>query len=488
MVPMLVLAFAACTTATTPAPSGGSVAYAIGTDPTTLDPHITDDGNERAINDNIYEPLVWRNGKTSALEPGLALSWTLKGETTWEIKLRPNVKFTNGAALNADAVVYSVTRIIDPALKSAQYSYLNSITGATKVDDLTVNIQTNGADPILPSRLTWLKIVDPAYAKSADFASKPVGTGAYKFVEWKKGQSVTLTANNGYWGTKPSIKDVTIRVIPEVNTRLQALKAKELDLTANLSPELMSQAPKSVTTPSIEFYEIYIAKTTGSSPFADKAVRQAANYAIDKEGILKSLFQGKGTVEAGQILRKDWIGYNPNLQAYPFDLNKAKQLLAGRTPEIRIVGTGGRWLKDKETYEAVVGMLQAAGFKTKSEVQEFGAWVSTLFLPNDKKVDAIWGSTSADLLDADRSMTQLICGSKQTDWCNKEYTDLVNKARVTTDAKARQDLYNQATALQREEAPLIYLINPDDIYGMTERLVWEPRTDGKIIFREMSLK
>jgi peptide/nickel transport system substrate-binding protein len=494
LLPVLALLAAACgTTTSTPTPgsgASGSVAYAVGADPTTLDPQITDDGNERAVNDNIYEPLVWRNGKTSALEPLLATSWELKGDTTWEFKLRPNVKFTNGAAMNADAVVASVKRIIDPALKSPQFSYLNSITDAKKVDDLTVEIITNSPDPALPSRMTWLKIIDPAYVNNADFANKPIGTGAYKFVEWRKGQSVTLTANPDYWGTAPTIKDVTIRVIPEINTRLQALKANppEIDLTANLSPELISQAPASVSAPSIEFYEIYIAKTTGNAPFADKAVRQAANYAVDKEGILKSLLQGKGTVETGQIVRRDWVGYNPNLQPYPYDVAKAKSLLAGRTPEIRLVGTSGRWLKDKEIFEAVAAYLTAAGFKPRVEVQEFGTWVSTLFLPNEQKVDAIWGSTSGDLLDADRPLTQLACPSKQTDWCNQQYTDLVNQARGTTDATQRQNLYNQATELKREEAPLIWLVNPDDIYGMTTRLVFEPRSDGKIIFKEMSLK
>ena len=495
LLPIAGLLFAACGSSATPAPSGGgagapagAVVYAVGADPTTLDPQATDDGNERAVNDNIYETLVLRNGATSAFEPGLALSWTLKDPTTWTIKLRPNVKFTNGAAMNADAVVHSVTRIIDPALKSAQFSYLNSITGAKKVDDLTVDLTTDGPDPILPAQLTWLKVIDPTYAKTADFASKPVGTGPYKFVEWKKGQSVTLTANTDYWGTKPAIKDVTIRVIPEINTRLQALKANELDLTANLSPELMSQAPATATQRSIEMYEVYMANTSTGKPFADKATRQAAQYAVDKEGLLKSLFAGHGTVQQGQIIRDDWAGFNPNLKPYAYDLNKAKTLLAGKTPSIKLVGEAGRWLKDKETLQAVASMLGQAGFKVTLDIQEFGAWVSTLFLPNDQKVDAIWASTSADLLDGDRPLTQTICGSKQVDWCNKTYTDLVNKARVTTDAKARQDLYNQATALQFEESPILYLINPDDIYGMSAKLVWKPRLDGKILFKEMSLK
>jgi peptide/nickel transport system substrate-binding protein len=490
LLPVLALLAAACgTTTTTPAPgASGSMVYAVGADPTSLDPHAVDDGNERAVNEQIYETLVLRNGQTSQLEPNLALSWTLKNETTWEIKLRPNVKFTNGAAMNADAVVFSLKRTIDPALKSPQASYLASIKDAVKVDDLTVNIITDGPNPILPAQLTWMKVADPAHLGTADFASKPVGTGPYKFVEWKKGQSVTLTANPDYWGTKPTIKDVTVRVIPEINTRLQGLKNGELDLTANLSPELMSQAPATATQRSVEFYEIYFANVRPGKPFADKNTRLAAQYAVDKEGILKSLFGGYGKVQQGQIIRDDWPGFNPNLKAYPYDVAKAKSLLGGKTPEIKLVGEGGRWLKDKETLQAVAGYLTAVGFKVTLEIQEFGAWVSTLYLPDDQKVDAIWGSTSADLLDADRPLTQTTCGSKQVNWCNQQFTDLVNKARVTTDAKARQELYNQATALQYEESPILYLINPDDIYGLSAKLVYKPRLDGKILFREMSLK
>jgi peptide/nickel transport system substrate-binding protein len=277
-------------------------------------------------------------------------------------------------------------------------------------------------------------------------------------------------------------------VIPEINTRLQAIKNGELNLTANLSPELMEQTPATATQRSVEFYEIYFSNTQPGKPFADKNTRLAAQYAVDKEGILQSLFNGHGTVEQGQILRDDWLGFNTNLKPYPYDPAKARELLAGKTPEITLVGENGRWLKDGETIQAVAGYLEAVGFKVNLDMQEFGTWVSSLFLPYDEKPDSIYGSTSADLLDADRPLTQTICGSKQVTWCNQQYTDLVDQARTTLDPAQRQELYNQATQLQYEESPLLYLVNPDDIYGMTADLVWKPRLDGKILFKEMSLK
>ncbi|MBI4759258.1 MAG: hypothetical protein HY783_09735, partial [Chloroflexi bacterium] len=191
----------------TPTPKPVQVVIAIGGDPSTLDPQYADDGNERAVNDNIYEMLLFRDPKTMAIVPGLAESYKQVDATTWRLTLRKGIKFHNGEELNAAAVVFSVKRILDPAFKSQQLSYVEGITDAKAVDDYTVDIITSGPLPILPVRLTWLKIVPPKYAKekAAEFPNHPVGTGPYKFVEWKKGDHVTLEANQAYWGGAPKI-------------------------------------------------------------------------------------------------------------------------------------------------------------------------------------------------------------------------------------------------------------------------------------------
>jgi peptide/nickel transport system substrate-binding protein len=133
--------------------AAGEIVIAIGSEPSTLDPQARDDGGERAVNDNIYETLMART-PDGALVPGLAAAEPTKvDDTTWEFKLREGISFTNGEPFNADAVVASVERILDPDLKSEQLAYFGGITGAEKVDDLTVRIKTAGPDPILPSRM-----------------------------------------------------------------------------------------------------------------------------------------------------------------------------------------------------------------------------------------------------------------------------------------------------------------------------------------------
>src|SRR5690606_17415699 len=112
-------------------------------------------------------------------------------------------KFHNGAPFNADSVVATVTRIIDPANNSEQMAYFNTIVGAEKIDELTVNILTSGTDPILPSRMYWMRIIDPEYSRTGDLASAPVGTGPYKFDSWNRGSDLKLVANSDYWGGAP---------------------------------------------------------------------------------------------------------------------------------------------------------------------------------------------------------------------------------------------------------------------------------------------
>ncbi|MCB1330176.1 MAG: ABC transporter substrate-binding protein, partial [Maritimibacter sp.] len=203
------------------------VVIAIGSEPTTLDPQLREDGGERAVNDNIFETLMVRQADGS-LEPGLAASVpTQVAADQWEVKLRDGISFHNGEPFNADAVVYSVNRIIDPEFNSEQASFFASITGAEKVDDLTVHINTNGADPILPARLYWMKMVPPGAGESEDFAENPVGTGPYKFIEWNRGTEITLGVNEDYWGEAPEIKDVNFRFISEFGTRLSSLLSGE---------------------------------------------------------------------------------------------------------------------------------------------------------------------------------------------------------------------------------------------------------------------
>lgn len=477
----------------TPAPAGpaGKVVIAIGGDPSTLDPQYADDGNERAVNDNIYEMLLFRDPKTMEIGPGLAESWKQVDPTTWEFKLRQGVKFHNGEPFNAEAVVFSVKRIIDPAFKSEQLSFVATLKDAKAVDDYTVQIITDGPDPILPARLSWMKIVPPKYTaeNAKDFPNNPVGTGPYKFVEWKKGDHITLVANEEYWGGAPKIKDVIIRPIPEEATRLAALKAGEVDLVRGLIPEYVQDVPKSAYIPGLEFPWIRINANKGK--LADVRVRQALNYAVDKDALAQSLYLGYAVPADGQILTKGHFGYNPNVKAYPYDPDKAKALLKEAGAEgltVELVGESGRWLKDKELIEAVAGQLTEVGINVQVKIVEWSAWLDLLFAGAEKAPDLQFSSHDNVLLDADRTLSALFHSKgSQAAYSNPEVDKLVDEGRTETDVTKREEMYHKVVQIVHDEAACIFLLNLDDVYGLSKRLEWTPRLDGRILVKEMTL-
>ncbi|MBI5956230.1 MAG: ABC transporter substrate-binding protein [Chloroflexi bacterium] len=475
----------------TPTPKPVQVVIAIGGDPSTLDPQYADDGNERAVNDNIYEMLLFRDPKTMAIVPGLAESYKQVDATTWRLTLRKGIKFHNGEELNAAAVVFSVKRILDPAFKSQQLSYVEGITGAKAVDDYTVDIITSGPLPILPVRLTWLKIVPPKYAKekAAEFPNHPVGTGPYKFVEWKKGDHVTLEANQAYWGGAPKINRVIIRPIPEEATRLAALKAGEVDLVRGLIPEYVKDVPKAAHMPGLEFPWIRI--NTRKGKLADLKVRQALNYAVDKEALAKSLYGGFAVPADGQLLTKGHFGYNPGVKAFPYDLTKAKALLkeAGAVGmSVELIGESGRWLKDKELIEAVAGQLTEAGLKVNVKIVEWKAWLDLLFAGAEKAPDLQFSSHDNELLDASRTLSGLFTSKgNQAAYANPEVDKLVEAAATETDLAKREEMYRKAVKIINEEAACIFLLNLENIYGLSKRLEWTPRLDGRVLVKEMTV-
>ena len=462
---------------------------ALGSEPTTLDPQLREDGGERAVNDNIYDTVLTRNPE-GELIPSLAVEIPkLIDPETWEVKLRPGVSFHNGEKMDAEALVYSIERIINPEYNSEQISFFSTITGATKIDDLTVKIATKGPDPILPSRLYWLKVVPPAHSKDPQFAEKPVGTGPYQLVNWNRGQSIELKRNENYWGEKPPIAGVEYRFIEEPGTRLAGLMAGEFDLITNLLPEFTQQVPKSIHILGLEHPIIILNADSGVTE--DVRVRQALNYAVDKEALAKGLFEGYAQIAEGQLLSPSFFGFNPDVKAYPFDPEKAKGLLKEAGAEgatIELVGTSGRWLKDRELVEAVAAYWSKVGINAKVRMFEFNEYLNRLF-DRKTRADAIFVTSSNELLDADKSFSAYYkAGGVGASNSDSELAALIDQARSETDEQKRVGLYHQAVKLAHDQAYFVWLLNIEDVYGLSERLDWPGRVDARLLVQEMKVK
>ncbi|MBK0326094.1 ABC transporter substrate-binding protein [Rhodobacteraceae bacterium F11138] len=465
-----------------------SITIAIGSEPSTLDPQLRDDGGERQVNDNIYETLMARKAD-GALIPGLAAAAPERvSESAWEFVLREGIEFHNGEPFNADAVVASVERIIDPTNKSEQLAYLGTIVSAEKVDETTVRILTDGPDPILPSRMYWMKMIPPQHAQSGNLDEQPVGTGPYKFVDWQHGSEIRIEANEGYWGGAPEIDEVTYRFVTESGTRLSGLMSGEFDVITNLLPEYTSAVPKFAAVEGLETSVFILGADNALT--SDPKVREALNLAIDRESMAKNLFGGYATVAKGQPVNPKAFGYNPDLQPYPYDPERAKALIAeagatGKT--LRVNGESGRWLKDREQIEAVAGYWAETGLEVDIVIEEFSQYLDSL-MGDGPRPDSIFLANSNELLDADRESTFLLHMNGPA-YSNSDtgLTEKLSKARTMIDEQERQALYHEVYEYVRGQNYLVPLFHLQDIYGLSERMEWTPRVDAKLLVSEMSV-
>jgi peptide/nickel transport system substrate-binding protein len=486
----------ACTSS---ASSGGSpntgvktsIVIAIGDEPSTIDPQKTEDGNERAITDNINETLLRRGSADNKIVPWLATALPKQVDpSTWEFTLRTGIKFTNGEPFDANAAADSINRVLDPKYQSAQLDFYAGITSAKAVDATTLDVTTKGFDPVFEASMVRLKMVPPLASKKADFAEHPVGTGPYEFVSWQRGQQITLKANPDYWGSKPTIENATIRFINQDSTRVAGLRTGEIDLATLIPPELAGTAPQVISRDGLEYPVFRLKNYDGV--LKDPRIRQALNYAVDKDAIAKNLYSGYASVASCQTLGSGVLGFNPNLQAYPYDPAKAKQLLqeAGYHGQaISLLGATGRWLKDSELEQAVMGYLAAVGIKIKSDIRPFNSYIGQFVKPiGNPQPDIGFVSASNELFDASKIDSYYSSKGSLSSYNDPQVDAALTAASSDQNQSGRQTDFETALQVGCQTDPVfIFTVNLKDIYGAAKGLQWKPRLDGSLLISEMSL-
>jgi peptide/nickel transport system substrate-binding protein len=400
------------------------------------------------------------------------------------------VTFHGGEPFNAESVVATVERMIGLIERGETDNdgFYSTLTGAEAVDDTTVRIMTDGPDGVLPARMYWLKQIPASAAESPDMSDAPNGTGPYRFANRQQGVSIDLEANPDYWGDAPSITAVHYEFSDDAATRLAGLKSGNYDLITNLAPQDVEQAPAFAAVQGQEHPILILDADEGIT--ADVDVRKALNLAVDKDAIADSLFGGYAAPDPGQLLSESILGFNPDLEPYPYDPDEATRLLeeagaAGQT--IELVGESGRWLKDRELLEAVAGYWTAVGLDVQLEILEFGAYLDVLF-DRENRADAIYVSSSNDLLDPDRQLsTYYEAGGIGASNSDEELAGLIAAGRTELDPDARAESYREAVQLAYDQAYFVWIVNNQDIYGLAENVQWTPRVDSKLLVSEMSV-
>ena len=473
---------------------GKALAINIGSEPGSLDPLLKSDGPRDTFGQSVYEGLTTRQGNAdgSTIEPSLASSWELDG-TAWIFTLREGVTFHNGQALTAADVVASWTRMLSPESEHLGSKVFED-TVITAVDDLTVSIERPVADPTTPARAALVMIAPADYADVADdrLASEMMGTGPYKFDGWERGKEITLSTYDGYWGAAPSIPSVNVLFGEEVAVRMASLQAGEIQMAMNMSPDLVSDEFVSVGTPVSEVSIMRLNSQSG--PFMDKRVREAANLAMDRDALAEAIWGGFATSANAQEVAAYVFGHNPDLEQAAYDPDKARSLLEEADAvgvKVEVWGTRGHWTNDGLLGEAVVGMLNDAGFDAELVMPPFEDWVKKVFVAetdDTQAPDITLYNHSNELFDSSLTIGQnLTCAGRASTTCIPEVDELAEQAlNAGSDLAKRQDLYNQVWQILADEVAFVSLGEVQKLTFHVEGLNWTPEADGFLRFQFMS--
>jgi len=444
----------------------------------------------------VFDTLYF-NDEKAIPQPRLALSHKLINETTWEFPLRKGVVFHNGTPLTAKDVKFSFDRALDPQTKTFFMPFISTIKEVKIIDDFTIQIITNGPDPLLLKRLSFSLFVFPAdlfKEKGAEaFFRNPVGSGPFKFVSWTRNDRMVLEANEAYWDGAPKVKRVIFRPVPEVATKIAELQTGNADIITNIPPFLVSQVQNSgnavvQSIPSGRVMFLYI-NCLAEGPLKDKRVRQALNYAVDRKAIIDNVLKGSG-VQVPVNLTPLHFGYDPDLKPYPYDPAKAKKLLAeaGYASGLKLVfnSPSGRYILDKEIAQAIAGMYNAVGIETDMKIHEWGSY--TQILTGKRLQDIGFIGWSLVLADADSTLFPYFTPeSAFSYYSTPELKEKILKGRTTLDANKRIELYKEIQKDIFEEAPLVYLHQQIDHYGVAKRVQgFQVRGDEFIILNKVS--
>ncbi|SDH76722.1 ABC transporter substrate-binding protein [Alloyangia pacifica] len=478
----LTLTFGALTGVQAQTPPGVLIVGQIA-EPKSLDPAAVTAVNDFRILMNVYDGLVRYKDGTLEVEPALATDWTISDDgTEYTFTLREGVSFHDGAPFNAEAVKFNFDRMLDeshPFHDTGPFPlafFFSSVESVEAVDELTVKFTLS--EPYAPflSNLAYPTglLVSPAAVEQygADFGRNPSGTGPFKFAEWRSNEAVVIEANPDHWDGAPALQAVVFRPITDANTRTAEMLAGGIDLMVEVPPVALSEFQGDAYTlheqagPHVWFL-ILNAK---EGPFADKRVRQAANYAINKEALVNDVLEGTAEVAAGPTPPAFAWAYNPDLEPYPYDPEKAKALLTEAGAEgaelTFYVTEGGSGMLDPIAMgTAIQADLNAVGFDTKIETYEWNTFLGEVNPGLEGKADMAemaWMTNDPDTLPFLALRTDAWPdkgGFNSGYYSNPEVDELLEAARVATDQDERAVLYKQMQTIVQEDAPWVFVAN-----------------------------
>ena len=482
------------------------VTIALTSETPTMDPHVDSNFIGSMIWRWTYDTLISSETGSGKVAPWLAERWERLTPTQVKFWLRKDARFTDGTPVTAQAVKYSVERILDPALKSRQRPYFNEFERVEVIDDHSFIWHSKVADNGLFNRLLrWAHVVSPKTKgmEQAAFAQSSFGSGPYILKSWTKGQRMILEANPTWWGKKqfPDMpKTVILRAITENSTRVKALLVDEIDIILGVPPHMIPQvqqnpAKVAASVPGVRIMFLNF-DTLQGGPLADVNVRKAINHAIDVESIRRTILENRAE-SIGQIYHPwNYAGYNPAKKWYEFDLAKAKAALKASPYaggfKATVYSPIGRYAGDKEACEAIVGMLKKVDIDTTCRPMNYALHTKIRRAYQEKKEKepaifvAAFGNSGGDPAIVARAV--IGCQGAWSFQCSPDIDEAVDKAAATSDPEEQHAAFERLTATIKERALLSILYRTHDIYAYSKALNFIPRHDEALYPWEISAK
>jgi peptide/nickel transport system substrate-binding protein len=480
--------------------AAATLRFASGFDPQSLDPHALALQYQTRVVSQIYESLVFRD-RNFQMEPALALSWKQIEPTRWRFKLRPNVKFHDGAPLTADDVVFSIQRALH---KNSQRSFqLRGITEARKVDDLTVDFVLGAPDAVLPEKLIYVGIMSRAWAtahgvvepqnydaKQETYAVRNAnGTGPYKLKVYESDNRTVLVANPNWWGKRGNVDEAVYVVIQSDATRLAALVSGDVDFVIDPPfqdvPRLKTEGRfklAQIADIGMQYIgfdqsrnELEFSDVKGRNPFKDVRVRRAVYQALDIDSIVNKVLRGQA-IATGTFLSPLVDGSTRDLdRRLPYDPAAARKLLkeAGYADGFSITLDCVNATYRAAVCQAITGMLAQVGIRAT-----FQPWPTATFFPRLTQATASFFEFGwSPLTDAWPTLNAIVhtFGAQGAGtfnggrYSNPKLDAIIDAMRVEPDLARRRQLVADALRLMQSDLPLIPL------YRRT--LTWVMRPD-----------
>ncbi len=482
----------------------GELIVSLSTFPNSLVLPNTAERNAYNASAQLFNSLVWVNDEGKVV-PALAESFEVSDDgLEYLFKLRQDVKFHNGEDFDAEDVITTWKHHIDE--RNAYNYYFTPISDIEVIDDYTVKFIMSEPDVLFLRKmnLNWGMIPTDYYNEVGfeGIEAHPIGTGPFKFVDWKKGDKIEMEAFEDYWEEGlPKVAKLTFRPIPEESTRIAAVQTGEIHI-ANRLPVDEAQRLLGVENVKIVRYPVdrvyYISfnnLTTGiGTPIEDPLVRQAMNYAIDRQAIIDALFNGYASLSAGFVTPGN-LGYDASLAPYAYDPDKAKELLAeAGYPdgfEIGMACPTGAYTNFEQVCEAVGGYLNEVGITFEDGEIQFMESGQYWDLESNKELPPLFGdSWSTSDGEALVRLSGALGGpdASYSAWSSDEIQDYIARISATFDEEERAKLYTEFNQYLYDDPPFVYLYEPNTFEAINVAVQnYKPRSAENYFLKEVFL-